>query len=283
MRWCTVREKRLRCRRLGYDEAMRAVALTIGGSDPSGGAGIQADLKTFQQFGVYGEAVITLVTVQNTVRVSRVELLPSELIAEQIEAVIEDIPPAAAKTGALGSEAALRAVARAAAGWNFPLVVDPVMAATHGAPLAAGGWEELLPHAALVTPNLPEAEALTGTADLRRAACRLREMGARAVLIKGGHREGDATDLLFDGAEWTEFAAPRLATRHTHGTGCTYSAAIAAGLARGLPLGEAVRRAKRFIHAAIGTAPGLGRGRGPVNHHAEPFITGEDGCNSRNC
>ncbi len=256
---------------------MRAVALTIGGSDPSGGAGIQADLKTFHQFGVYGEAVITLVTVQNTMRVTRVELLSPELIAGQIAAVVEDIPPAAAKTGALGSEAAVRAVARAAAGWGFPLVVDPVMAATHGAPLSAGGWEELLPHAALVTPNLLEAEELTGTADPRRAAFLLREMGARAVLIKGGHREGDATDLLFDGVEWTELATPRIATRHTHGTGCTYSAAIAAGLAAGLPLGDAVARAKRFIHAAIATSPGLGRGRGPVNHHAE------DGCNFRNC
>ena len=249
---------------------MLPVALTIGGSDPSGGAGIQADLKTFHQFGVYGEAVLTLITVQNSVRVSRVEVLPPDLVAEQIAAVLEDIPPAAAKTGALGSEEIVRTVARAARSFPFPLVVDPVMVSKHGAPLAGvGGWEELLPCAALVTPNLPEAEALTGCADPRRAACRLREMGARAVLIKGGHREGDATDLLFDGTEWTEFPAPRLATRHTHGTGCTSSAAIAAGLARGLPLLEAVARAKRFIHAAIAGNPGLGRGCGPVNHFTE--------------
>jgi hydroxymethylpyrimidine/phosphomethylpyrimidine kinase len=248
---------------------MPPIALTIGGSDPSGGAGIQADLKTFHQFGVYGEAVLTLITVQNTTRVSRVEILPPDLVAEQLAAVLEDIPPAAAKTGALGSLDVIRAVARAAAAFDFPLVVDPVMVSKHGTPLGGGGIEELLPYAALVTPNLPEAEALTGEADSRRAACRLREMGARAVLIKGGHAAGDAIDLLYDGAEFIEFPAPRVATRHTHGTGCTYSAAITAGLASGLALREAVARAKRFIHQAIATNPGLGRGCGPVNHFIE--------------
>jgi hydroxymethylpyrimidine/phosphomethylpyrimidine kinase len=244
------------------------VALTIAGSDPSGGAGIQADLKTFHQFGVYGEAVVTLVTVQNTTRVSRVEMLSEELVLEQIAAVVEDIPPAAAKTGALGTPAMVRAVARAAAVFRFPLVVDPVMVSKHGAPLGGGAWEVLLPHAALVTPNLPEAEALTGTTDMRRAAEQLVAMGARAALIKGGHRSGDALDLLYDGRHFVEFPAPRIDTRHTHGTGCTYSAAIAAGLALGLPLLDAVARAKRFIHAAIETNPGLGHGCGPVNHHA---------------
>jgi hydroxymethylpyrimidine/phosphomethylpyrimidine kinase len=244
------------------------VALTIAGSDPSGGAGIQADLKTFHQFGVYGEAVITLVTVQNTTRVSRVQMLPEDLVLEQIAAVLEDIPPAAAKTGALGTPAMVRAVARAAASFRFPLVVDPVMVSKHGAPLGGGAWEELLPHAALVTPNLPEAEALTGTADLRLAAERLVGMGARAALIKGGHSAGDALDLLYDGRNFVEFPAPRIDTPHTHGTGCTYSAAIAAGLALGLPLGDAVARGKRFIHEAIRTNPGLGHGCGPVNHHA---------------
>jgi hydroxymethylpyrimidine/phosphomethylpyrimidine kinase len=248
---------------------MPPIALTIGGSDPSGGAGVQADLKTFHQFGVYGEAAITLITVQNSTRVSRVEILPPQLVSEQIAAVVEDIPPAAAKTGALGSPEVIRAVAQAAATFAFPLVVDPVMISKHGSPLGGDGIEELIPYAALVTPNLPEAEALTGTADARRAACRLREMGARAVLIKGGHSDGDAIDLLFDGADFIEFPAPRIATRHTHGTGCTYSAAITAGLASGLPLRDAVARAKRFIHQAIATNPGLGRGCGPVNHFAE--------------
>jgi len=255
------------------------VALTIAGSDPSGGAGIQADLKTFHQFGAYGEAVITLITVQNSVRVSRVEVMPPWLVLEQIAAVIEDIPPAAAKTGALGSVEVVEAVAGAAAEFAFPLVVDPVMVSKHGLPLLPEAAmrairEQLLPRAALVTPNVPEAEALTGMAirgldDARRAACLIHGMGARAVLIKGGHLESDATDLLFDGAEYREFPAPRIVTRHTHGTGCTYSAAIAAGLAGGAALGEAVERAKRFIHEAIRGNPGLGRGCGPVNHHAE--------------
>ena len=258
---------------------MPPVALTIAGSDPSGGAGLQADLKTFHQFGVYGEAVVTLLTVQNTVRVSRVVVMPPALVLEQIAAVLEDIPPAAAKTGALGSAEMVEAVARAAEAFRFPLVVDPVMVSKHGLPLlpesaARAVREQLLPRAALVTPNLAEAEALTGMAirgieEMRAAAARIHEMGARAVLIKGGHLETEATDLLFDGANWREFPAPRIATRHTHGTGCTYSAAITAGLASGLPLGEAVARAKLFIQRAIQTNPGLGQGCGPVNHHAE--------------
>jgi hydroxymethylpyrimidine/phosphomethylpyrimidine kinase len=255
------------------------VALTIAGSDPSGGAGIQADLKTFHQFGAYGEAVITLLTVQNSQRVSRVETVAPWLVLEQIAAVIEDIPPAAAKTGALGSAEMVEAVAAAAADFAFPLVVDPVMVSKHEvALLPPAGMravrELLLPHAALAMPNVPEAEALTGTAirgldDVRRAACLIRGMGARAVLIKGGHLESGATDVLFDGAEYREFPAERIATVHTHGTGCTYSAAITACLAAGVPLAEAVARAKRFIHEAIRSNPGLGRGCGPVNHHAE--------------
>jgi len=258
---------------------MLSVALTIAGSDPSGGAGIQADLKTFHRFGVYGEAAITLITVQNTTRVSRVEIMPPSLVTEQIEAVLEDIPPAASKTGALGSEEVVAAVARLAAGFRFPLVVDPVMISKHGAALlpdaaARALRERLLPLAALITPNLPEAEALTGmpvrdVEEMRRAARRLCEMGARAALIKGGHLEGCATDVLFDGAEWSEFPAPRVETRHTHGAGCTYSAAITAGLARGRGLRDAVAHAKAFMRAAIASNPGLGRGSGPLNHFAE--------------
>jgi hydroxymethylpyrimidine/phosphomethylpyrimidine kinase len=257
---------------------MMPVALTIAGSDPTGGAGLQADLKTFHQFGVYGEAVATLITVQNSVRVSRVEVLAAGLVCQQIEAVLEDIPPAAAKTGALGSAAIVRALALAARRFQFPLVVDPVIFSTQGPPLLpskAVYWmaEGLLPSAALVTPNIPEAAALTGieirgVEDARRAVLRLHEMGARAVLLKGGHLPGDPVDLLFDGSAWHEFTARRIATPHTHGTGCAYSAAITACLARGIALPEAVARAKRWLNAAIRTNPGLGCGAGPINHHA---------------
>jgi len=254
-------------------------ALTIAGSDPSGGAGIQADLKTFHQFGVYGEAAITLLTVQNSRSVYRIEILPPDLVAAQISTVVEDIPPAAAKTGALGSAAIVATVAELASFFQFPLVVDPVLIGKHGQALLDPDAcrvlrQRLLPRAALLTPNLPEAEALSGIAirtpdDRRRAAGRLHQMGARAVLIKGGHGEGDPVDLLFDGVEWREFRSARIATMHTHGTGCTYSAAIAAGLALGLPLADAVGRAQRYVGEAIRTNPGLGHGAGPLNHFAE--------------
>jgi len=257
---------------------MTAIALTIAGSDPSGGAGIQADLKTFHQFGVYGEAVITLLTVQNTVRVDRVECVAPELVAQQLEAVLEDIPPGAAKTGALGNAAIAGAIASAAARFPFPLVVDPVMVSKHGLPLVAEDArrvfvEQLLPRAFLVTPNVPEAVALAGmeigsTGDMREAARRIHALGARAVLVKGGHMAGDAEDLLYDGRGWRAYNSPRFETRHTHGTGCTYSAAIAALLALGEPLERAVERAKQFIAEAIRSNPGLGRGCGPINHHA---------------
>ncbi|MFB3777985.1 MAG: bifunctional hydroxymethylpyrimidine kinase/phosphomethylpyrimidine kinase [Bryobacteraceae bacterium] len=256
----------------------RPVALTIAGSDPSGGAGIQADLKTFHQFGVYGAAVITLVTVQNTRRVSRVECLPAQLVSEQVEAVVEDIMPAAAKTGALGNREVVEAVAELAAGFQFPLVVDPVMISKHGSPLLAEDArrvlrERLIPRASLVTPNLAEAEALTGlevrdVASMRRAAARILKMGAGAVLIKGGHLDDSSTDVLLANGEWLELPASRIETPHTHGTGCTYSAAITAGLARSMALADAVRLAKSFMTEAIRTAPALGTGPGPVNHHA---------------
>jgi len=252
------------------------VALSIAGSDPSGGAGIQADLKTFHEFGVYGEAVVSLLTVQNTCGVRRVELVAPDLVMEQLEAVLDDIPPHAAKTGALGSSELIRALGRAAGQWAFPLVVDPVLAGTHGQPLAdedalRAMRDHLLPCASLLTPNLPEAEALTGIVirgpqELCAAAESLHRQGARAVLIKGGHREGAATDVLLEGSEWFEYPGERIETRHTHGTGCTYSAAIVAGLAVGSPLRDAVAHAKTFIEHAIRTAPGLGSGCGPLNH-----------------
>jgi hydroxymethylpyrimidine/phosphomethylpyrimidine kinase len=255
---------------------MPRVALTIAGSDPSGGAGIQADLKTFQAFGVYGESAVTLITVQNSVRISRVEILQPGLVREQIAAAIEDIPPAAAKTGALGSREIVEAVAEMAADFTFPLVVDPVLIGKHGARLLAEDAEQafreqLLPRAAVLTPNIPEAEALTGLraqkpGGVHRMAERLRGMGARAVIIKGGHSNGEPVDVLFDGAKFHEFSSPRVETRHTHGTGCAHSAALAACLALGLPLVEAAARAKQYVYQAIRANPGLGAGNGPVNH-----------------
>jgi hydroxymethylpyrimidine/phosphomethylpyrimidine kinase len=263
---------------LPYHKSMVPVALTIAGSDPSGGAGIQADLKTFHRFGVYGEAVITLLTVQNTQRVSRVVCMDPVLVRDQIEAVVADIPPGAAKTGALGTVAIVEAVAAVAERFAFPLVVDPVMISKHGLPLLDDNAvealrERLLPHAALVTPNIPEAEALAGLKiaareDAAEAARRIAELGPKAVLIKGGHWDDRADDLLLFEGRLVELPAPHVDTPHTHGTGCTYSAAITAGLAGGTTLFAAVRAAKEFIHRAIETNPGLGRGRGPVNHFA---------------
>jgi hydroxymethylpyrimidine/phosphomethylpyrimidine kinase len=257
---------------------MVSVALSIAGSDPSGGAGIQADLKTFHQFGVYGEAVITLLTVQNTRSVNRVECLDPALVLEQLAAVLADIPPAAAKTGALGGPALIEALAAAATSFPFPLVIDPVMISKHGAPLLSPAClpvfrDQLVRRAALLTPNLPEAAALAGIevaslAQMKQAALRLRDLGAAAVLVKGGHLEGGAVDVLLSPSGFTEFPAPHIPTRHTHGTGCTYSAAITALLAKGYLLEDAVRNAKTFITEAIRTNPGLGAGNGPVNHHA---------------
>ena len=227
---------------------------------------------------MYGEAAITLLTVQNTLGVARVECVPASLVVEQVRAAIDDIPPQAAKTGALGAVEIVDALAELAEEFDFPLVVDPVMAGSDGAPLVSADARRaiathLLPRAFLVMPNLDEAAALTGmevrnVGAMREAAARLCTMGARAALVKGGHLEGPATDVLYADGAWREFTAPRLDTRHTHGTGCTYSAAVAAALACGNPLEEAVARAKTFLTAAIRTAPGLGRGRGPLNHHA---------------
>jgi hydroxymethylpyrimidine/phosphomethylpyrimidine kinase len=258
---------------------MTPVALTIAGSDPSGGAGLQADLKTFHRFGVYGEAVTTLITVQNTRGVTRVSTLDADLVVEQIQAVIEDIPPQAAKVGALGSREVVEAVAREAERFGFPLVVDPVMISKHGARLIDTNAvralvEHLIPRAFLLTPNLDEAAALVGFAvqdrdEMVRAADKLASLGADNVLVKGGHLLGDALDVLrLASGEIMEFTAPRIETRHTHGSGCTYSAAITAELAKGTALADAVARAKAFITEAIRTAPRLGAGAGPLNHHA---------------
>ena len=253
-------------------------ALTVAGSDPSGGAGIQADLKTFHQFGVYGTAAVACITVQNTVRVSRVVPLDPDLVREQIVAVIEDIHPAAAKAGALATPEVVLAVAEALRRRDFPLVVDPVMISKHGAPLLSDPAcavlrQHLLPIATLVTPNLAEASLLTGmeiggVPEMRQAAARIAEMGAEAVLVKGGHLSAAPVDVLYWRGEWEEYAGERIETSNTHGTGCAYSAAITALLARGVQLSEAIRDAKAWLTEAIRSNPGIGHGSGPINHSA---------------
>jgi hydroxymethylpyrimidine/phosphomethylpyrimidine kinase len=250
--------------------------LTIAGSDPSGGAGIQADLKTFHRLETYGESVITLITVQNTVGVDRVEILDPDLVRQQLDAVIRDIPPGAAKTGALGNAAVVRTIADAAATFPFPLVVDPVLFSSKGHPLLdADGRQALIdllfPRAFLLMPNLSEASDLAGITvtdipAMRRAAEILATRGPKNVLVKGGHLRGEAVDILFSNGQFHEFAATRIATSQTHGTGCTFSAAVTAELAKGRPLPDAVARAKTFITRAIQWAPGLGSGAGPLNH-----------------
>lgn len=255
------------------------VALTIAGSDPSGGAGLQGDLKTFHRFGAYGAAVPSLITVQDTRSVAACVPLDPGLVRRQIEAVQEDMPPSAAKTGALGTAAIVATVAEWARASGTPLVVDPILASHRGQALAgpdvaAALAEELVPLCLLATPNLAEAAALAGfevrdLASMQKAAERIAGLGARNVLVKGGHLDGDAVDILWSEGEIRTFAAARIATRHTHGTGCAFSAAITALLAFGWPLPEAVERAKLFVTAAIRTAPGLGRGQGPLNHHAQ--------------
>ena len=256
---------------------MTPVALTIAGSDPSGGAGLQADLKPFHQRGVYGMAVISLLTVQNTKTVREVLVIDAGKVMAQLDALLEDMPCHAAKTGALGNERIVRGLAERAKSFRFPLVIDPVFSAKHGAPLLLPEGrrvlrEELIPHASLVTPNLDEASQLAGFEvrdldSMERAARAIAGYGAQAVLVKGGHLEGEAADLLFSGGKVTLLKSERMASSHTHGTGCTYSAAITAELAKGSDLETAVEVAKRFITKAIESSPGLGTGIGPLNHH----------------
>lgn len=256
---------------------MATRVLTIAGSDSSGGAGIQADLKTFTVFGVYGMTAITAVTAQHTGGVARVEVLAPAMVRAQIDAVVEDIGIDAVKTGMLATGEIVRTVAeRVQALQLMPLVVDPVMVAHSGARLLdpEGCYalkHFLLPWASLVTPNIPEAEAITGLridsrSDMTRAAERIVALGAKACLVKGGHSQtASAEDVLFDGLSFQFFVSPRRTTRHTHGTGCQLSAAITAGLAQGLELAEAVARAKEFIDRAIDHGLPLGRGHGPAN------------------
>ncbi|OGW82652.1 MAG: bifunctional hydroxymethylpyrimidine kinase/phosphomethylpyrimidine kinase [Omnitrophica bacterium GWA2_52_8] len=256
---------------------MKPIALTIAGSDPSGGAGIQADLKTFHHHGVYGMSVITLLTIQNTLGVKEVITLDAANVAAQLDAILEDIPPHAVKTGALGNARIVEKLAMRLCAARFPLVVDPVMDSSAGPPLMDENAriifkEKIVPLAALLTPNLKEAQILSGikvedVASMKEAARIILALGPKAVLIKGGHLEGDATDVLYDGASFHLFPSKHIESRHTHGTGCAFSAAITAELAKGADLLKAVRTAKEFITAAILGSPGIGRGTGPVNHH----------------
>lgn len=254
------------------------VALTIAGSDSGGGAGIQADLKTFHAFGVFGTSAVTAITAQDTRGVHGVHAIPLEMVRRQIEVVAADLAPAAIKTGMLATAELVDGIAAAIRSLRLPnYVLDPVMVATSGDRLLdrdaeSAVAESLLPLAALVTPNLDEARLLSGReirgeADMRAVAEQLVERGAGAALVKGGHLEGDTViDVLVDGEGTRSWRRPRLDTTSTHGTGCTLSAAIAAGLAHGRPLREAVEDALDFAHRAIAEAPGLGGGNGPLNH-----------------
>ena len=251
--------------------------LIIAGSDSGGGAGIQADIKTVTALGGYAAAAITAVTVQNTLGVTAVHQIPSEIVEAQARAVLDDIGADAIKTGMLGDADTVEAVARVLSGSLVPAVIDPVMLSKSRAALLQSGALSafralMIPQAALLTPNAPEAEALTGleVASLdgqRRAADRLLGQGVQAVLVKGGHVAGAAiVDLLVTRRGEHRFEHPRLETRHTHGTGCTLASACATGLAQGLPLVEAVERAVAYTARAIANAPGFGAGAGPLGH-----------------
>jgi hydroxymethylpyrimidine/phosphomethylpyrimidine kinase len=260
---------------------MTPIALTIAGSDSIGGAGIQADLKTLAALGVYGASAITALTAQNTRGVAAIHDVPPDFVTAQIDAVFSDLAVGAVKTGMLANAGVIEAVASALERWQAQnIVLDPVMVATSGdrllAPDAIDALKRvLIPRARVVTPNLPEAAALLDTAiaaderEMEAQAGRILALGAQAVLIKGGHGAGaESVDLLFDGPRVTRFAAKRIATRNTHGTGCTLSSAIAAGLAKGQELAAAVRIAKAYVTDAIAAADRLtiGQGHGPVHH-----------------
>jgi hydroxymethylpyrimidine/phosphomethylpyrimidine kinase len=260
---------------------MIPIALTIAGSDSGGGAGIQADLKTFSALGVYGASVITALTAQNTLGVSAIHDVPPDFITAQMDAVFSDLKIAAVKIGMLSQPAVIESVAQRLAQWQATnIVLDPVMVATSGDRLLTSDAIDvlkrvLIPRALVITPNLPEAAALLDAplaqseTAMREQGERLLALGARAVLIKGGHGDGaESVDLLIDAASCTRLAAPRIATRNTHGTGCTLSSAVAAGLAKGLQLSAAVHEAKRFVSAAIAASQRLsvGAGHGPVHH-----------------
>lgn len=255
-------------------EWMKPVCLTIAGSDPSGGAGIQADLRTFQNFGVHGAAAISLITFQNSLGVHGVEVLPAPWVAAQARAVLDDLPVGAVKTGALGDAEVVCAVADVLSERGLPLVVDPVMASKAGRSLLSeaaidASWSGLFPLASLLTPNLDEISVLlerpVSTLEQMREAAEelLIKSQARAVLVKGGHLDGNlAVDVLCDAQGFREWAFPRVQTVHTRGTGCTYASAIAAGISQGLALREAVDQARNWLQEALENAFAMGSGRG---------------------
>jgi hydroxymethylpyrimidine/phosphomethylpyrimidine kinase len=261
-------------------------ALTVAGSDSGGGAGIQADLKTFLALGVHGTSAITALTAQNTTGVSAVQYVPPGFVVEQIKQVATDFEVAAAKTGMLSSAEVVEAVAAALVEFEVPnIVVDPVFVSkNHDRLLSQGGVDaiarKLLPLATVVTPNLEEASGLSGIeiheiSDMREAAQLIRDLGPGYVLVKGGHLRQDAVDVLYDGAAFTELRSRRIDSRNTHGTGCTLSAAIAAFLARGLPVPEAVEDAKAYVTGAIAHGLELGKGYGPTNHGWQSTMVGD--------
>lgn len=252
-------------------------AMTIAGSDSGGGAGIQADLKTFAALGVYGTSTLTAITAQNTIGVTAIHEIPPDIIAAQIEAVMTDIGADAVKTGMLSSSTIIEVVARELKRHQVrALVVDPVMVAKSGDRLlreeAINALRtQLIPLATVVTPNIPEAEALTemkiiNATDIRRAAEKVIALGARGVVVKGGHRQGPATDLFYDGSHFQEFTTPRIETQNTHGTGCTFASAVAAGLACGRSVVDSVALAKEYVTEAIRHSFSVGQGHGPLNH-----------------
>lgn len=258
-------------------------AMTIAGSDSGGGAGVQADLKSFAAMGVYGVSVLTAITAQNTVEVTDVMELPVSLIESQIDAVVADIGTDAVKTGMLSSAAIIEAVVGKIKEYGFAnLVVDPVMVAKSGDKLLQDDAVQVLrdmlvPLAMLVTPNIPEAEVLTRSSisnvdEAQEAAVAIVGMGAKAVVVKGGHLLGPASDIFYDGEEFRVFTTQRISSTSTHGTGCTFASATAAGLARGLSLRDSVSQAKKYVTEAIRSAYPMGRGHGPLNHFYEFWV-----------
>ncbi len=259
--------------------------LSIAGSDCSGGAGVQADLKTFCAHGVFGMTAIASVVAENTFRVIEFQNIRPDIIEKQIDAVFEDIPPDAVKVGMLSCREGMLAAAGRLREWNAAnVVIDPVMYAKNGCALMEPDAistliAEVVPLADVLTPNIPEAEEIakmkiTSQADMEQAARVIHGMGCRSVLVKGGHSEGDATDVLYDGKDFSYFSSPRIDTKNTHGTGCTYSSAIASNLALGYSTGEAIRRAKEYVTTAISHALGFGKGNGPTHHFYDLYKKG---------